>query len=398
MVLDAALERFAVAGFHGATTRAIATAAGVTQGVIHQHFGSKRELYEAVFHEGHEAAVRGMHRAVDTDSVAEAAAGLLRFAARGTASRPYIAQFLGSVEIEAARHPQLAPLSAEHLAPYITGFGALADRARRRGRLPGGVEPRDVVPALWAMLIGATVYAGWADSAGEYAALVEDMIGSIASGPSTPPTTAPTTQRPITLPSASEPQQRSTASRLVRAATEVFPLAGYESTSVAQVAAAAGMTTGAVYRGFESKDDLFVTACARAEEEFEACVRSACEQAGPGTDRVTTYLRCVAASATQRPVLATFRAAAGVELMRCAALRDLREDVLARRRRYLTGMLETGGSTRDAARRARVTMVLAEGLGSLPIQGGRLRDLDAAPAATMLADLFHPIPMKERAT
>jgi AcrR family transcriptional regulator len=388
MVLDAALERFAVAGFHGATTRAIASAAGVTQGVIHQHFGSKRELYEAVFHEGHEAAVRGMRRAVDTDSVAEAAIRILRFAARGTASRPYIAQFLGSVEIEAARHPQLAPLSTEHLAPYITDFGALADRARHRGPLPGGVRPEDVVPALWAMLIGATVYAGWADSASEYAALIEEMVASIAVGPAADPAT----EQPIVLPAPPDPEPRSTASRLVRAAAEVFPLAGYESTSVAEVAAAAGMTTGAVYRGFDSKDDLFVTACGQAEEEFETCVRSVLEHADPGTDRVTTYLRCVAASAAQRPAMATFRATAGVELMRSAALRDLRDDVLARRRRYLTDLLESDQpgeeSAVDTERRARVAMVLAEGLGSLPIQGGQLRDLDLGPAATMLADLF----------
>jgi AcrR family transcriptional regulator len=418
MVLDAALERFAVAGWHGATTRAIAAAAGVTQGVIHQHFGSKRELYEAVFQEGHEAAVRGMRRAVDTDSIADAAIRILRFAARGTASRPYIAHFLGSVEIEAARHPQLAHLSAEHLAPYITEFGALAERARSRGPLPGGVRPEDVVPALWAMLIGATLYAGWADSSGEYAALIEDMVASIAAGggPGAGPV-APAgsvadrpPSRPLVLPAA-EDQPSSTAARLVRAATEVFPLTGFESTSVAEVAAAAGMTTGAVYRGFSSKDDLFVTACGVAETEFETCVRAALEQSDPGADRVATYLRCVAASAVQRPALATFRATAGVELMRSAALRDLRDDVLERRRWYLTDLLQTTGpagcaeaseapaasaasaaSAAEADRRARVAMVLAEGLGSLPIQGGRLRDLDAEPAAVMLADLFRPVP------
>lgn len=418
MVLDAALERFAVAGWHGATTRAIATAAGVTQGVIHQHFGSKRELYEAVFHEGHEAAVRGMRRAVDTDSVADAAIRILRFAARGTASRPYIAHFLGSVEIEAARHPQLAHLSTEHLAPYITEFGALAARARSRAALPGDVEPGDVVPALWAMLIGATLYAGWADSAVEYAALIEDMVASINADPSShagPAARADAATHghptpPLVLPPPRD-QPDSTTSRLVRAATEVFPLAGFESTPVAAVAAAAGMTTGAVYRGFSSKDDLFVTACGEAEAEFEACVRSALEQADPGADRVATYLRCVAASASQRPALATFRATAGVELMRSAALRDLRDDVLARRRRYLTDLLRTPGPTgsvevsteasaevsdeasaADADRRARVAMVLAEGLGSLPIQGGRLRALDPEPAAAMLADLFRAAP------
>src|SRR5581483_11595515 len=61
-----------------------------------------------------------------------------------------------------------------------------------------------------------------------------------------------------------------------------------------------------------------VTACGQAEQEFETCVRSALEQADAGADPVAIYLRCVAATAAQRPGLATFRATAGVELMRSA--------------------------------------------------------------------------------
>jgi AcrR family transcriptional regulator len=44
-LLEVALERFAVAGFHGASMEEIADAAGVTKPVLYQHFGSKRTLY-----------------------------------------------------------------------------------------------------------------------------------------------------------------------------------------------------------------------------------------------------------------------------------------------------------------------------------------------------------------
>ncbi len=44
-LLEVALERFAVEGFHGTSMEEIADAAGVTKPVLYQHFGSKRTLY-----------------------------------------------------------------------------------------------------------------------------------------------------------------------------------------------------------------------------------------------------------------------------------------------------------------------------------------------------------------
>jgi AcrR family transcriptional regulator len=46
-ILAAAIEAFARGGFRGATTRAIAEAAGVTDALLFYHFGSKGDLYLA---------------------------------------------------------------------------------------------------------------------------------------------------------------------------------------------------------------------------------------------------------------------------------------------------------------------------------------------------------------
>lgn len=46
-ILDAALEVFAALSFEGASTRAIATKAGVTQPLLNYHFSSKDELWRA---------------------------------------------------------------------------------------------------------------------------------------------------------------------------------------------------------------------------------------------------------------------------------------------------------------------------------------------------------------
>jgi len=48
-VLDAAEEVFAEVGFRGASTREIAKRAGVPFGAIHYHWGTKRQLWQAVF-------------------------------------------------------------------------------------------------------------------------------------------------------------------------------------------------------------------------------------------------------------------------------------------------------------------------------------------------------------
>jgi AcrR family transcriptional regulator len=54
-VLDAATHEFAVKGFHGASTEAIARAAGISQPYLFRLFGSKKELYLAAYArcEGH---------------------------------------------------------------------------------------------------------------------------------------------------------------------------------------------------------------------------------------------------------------------------------------------------------------------------------------------------------
>ena len=48
VLLDAAEECFAKAGFAGATTRQMAARAGVNVATLHYHFGSKEELFQAV--------------------------------------------------------------------------------------------------------------------------------------------------------------------------------------------------------------------------------------------------------------------------------------------------------------------------------------------------------------
>ena len=64
----------------------------------------------------------------------------------------------------------------------------------------------------------------------------------------------PRTQPPVRV---RRPGRAAVRRRLLDAALEVFAERGYASANLDQVAAAAGLTKGAIYSNFASKDDLF---------------------------------------------------------------------------------------------------------------------------------------------
>src|SRR5689334_14679532 len=49
VILDAAEKLFSVHGFHGGTVRAVADECGVDSALGHYYFGTKQELFDAVF-------------------------------------------------------------------------------------------------------------------------------------------------------------------------------------------------------------------------------------------------------------------------------------------------------------------------------------------------------------
>ena len=57
-IVEAALAAFAEHGFHGATTRNIANAAGVSQGLLHHHFGGKDGLWRLIGESDHQRLPR----------------------------------------------------------------------------------------------------------------------------------------------------------------------------------------------------------------------------------------------------------------------------------------------------------------------------------------------------
>jgi AcrR family transcriptional regulator len=72
-ILDAAVGLFSEKGFRGVTTRELAAAVGVSEPVLYQHFGTKRELYHAIIEERAVCDARGIP--TDFDSLVQGGLG-----------------------------------------------------------------------------------------------------------------------------------------------------------------------------------------------------------------------------------------------------------------------------------------------------------------------------------
>ena len=107
-ILAAARECFAEAGYAAASTHMVASRVGLTTGALYHHFGSKRELYLAVFAEVEQLVEERFRSAAKphTTFVAKVEA-ILDETVRLNTTDPAVAGFALSVTGDVARHPDL---------------------------------------------------------------------------------------------------------------------------------------------------------------------------------------------------------------------------------------------------------------------------------------------------
>ncbi len=105
-------------------------------------------------------------------------------------------------------------------------------------------------------------------------------MSDVNGGPA-PGAVNPRTQPPVRV---RRPGRAAVRRRLLDAALEVFAERGYASANLDQVAAAAGLTKGAIYSNFASKDDLFFAMMHDQARRRVEAVRAALE-AGAGAPR-----------------------------------------------------------------------------------------------------------------
>jgi AcrR family transcriptional regulator len=92
--------------------------------------------------------------------------------------------------------------------------------------------------------------------------------------------------RPTTAVPSATRSSDSVPQRLVQAAAQLFAEKGFENTSVQEIVDAVGMTKGAMYHYFTSKDDLLYEIYARLLRMQTAHLESIAQSDGPVEDRL----------------------------------------------------------------------------------------------------------------
>ena len=139
-IVATALQAFSELGFDGASTRSIATRAGVNQGLIPYYFGSK----DALWREAVDWAFASMREAVDDFEVEgelderQRAAKLIRLFVRFVSQHP---EFVRLMNEEGKRDgPRTRWLVERHVRPIHERLSGLFESAAIHGRLPEGVD------------------------------------------------------------------------------------------------------------------------------------------------------------------------------------------------------------------------------------------------------------------
>jgi len=171
------------------------------------------------------------------------------------------------------------------------------------------------------------------------------------------------------------PRRAETRQRVLDAAFEVFAERGIAATSLSEVAAAAGLTKGAVYSNFASKDDLVLALMEKhAAQRIDAALSAFNDGATIAVDRHGTdqaiadmagaLVAGMRADAAWHRLLAEFFAMANHDPVRREALRDRRREVREAITRVIVGVADRLGFELPlpAAEFAVVLLALSNGL------------------------------------
>jgi AcrR family transcriptional regulator len=152
-LLDAAAQEFASFGFSGATTASIARRAGVTQPLVHHHFGTKRGLWDTVLSDlfgSLEVELSSAEKAFVGESDEQRLREMLRAYIRFSGRHPHLSRMVrleGSGEIFDALH-------ARWLGQFVKYFEGLIQNAIRSGAV------REIEPSLlFYVIVGAATEA-----------------------------------------------------------------------------------------------------------------------------------------------------------------------------------------------------------------------------------------------
>lgn len=141
-ILQAALNEFSTAGYHGARIDRIAARAGVSKPLLYDYFGDKDQLYAAALREAY-VQIRSGELALDLDALAPADAirELCLFTMTHFRTNPWFISMLNTENLRRGETISKLEDRREVQSTLLTKLGAVLRRGAAEGRFRDGVSP-----------------------------------------------------------------------------------------------------------------------------------------------------------------------------------------------------------------------------------------------------------------
>jgi AcrR family transcriptional regulator len=283
LLLEAALDQFAVKGFHATVVDDIARAAGVSRATLYQYFDSREQIVTELLEECGAALMRVVRRVGPLSATAQGFDNLHWWLGEWSyVYDKYATMFIEWAHIDSPQTP-LRPL----IRRFVEGYTAqLAERVQQSE--VEGLDAEQVSIALVTVIERFNYYRHMQDTGVTDAQLLDTLAicvqrllfpstpwTDLALGPA-PASDPPSRRRPV-LALVSAPEQpagrlegltgsaRESAEQLIRAGAQVFATSGYADSNVDQILAVAGLSRRTFYKYFENRLELLVALSARCE-------------------------------------------------------------------------------------------------------------------------------------
>jgi AcrR family transcriptional regulator len=153
-ILHAARRSFAELGYEAATNKTLADGAGLTTGALYHYFGSKLDLYAAVYDEVQTIVYARFDATVaEADAFVGGVDAVLDVAHELNLADPSLARFLGAVRVDVRRTPQLRRAIARPATRRDRFIHNLVDIGVRTGEIAPDDRSKTEAMVL-ALLIG----------------------------------------------------------------------------------------------------------------------------------------------------------------------------------------------------------------------------------------------------